>query len=324
MAKSKQSVKQAAKASAASGTLSQKQVSQMRSAGVQSSAVKKIQASNTKAQQSANPNAKTNAAGKSNQGSSGNNNPLSQSRYGIGAQKAAAQNYSGLVEQGVTDAFNPGKPGSRANITADGFVGGKELGKFARLKDIDASQARKRLASKNAAFTASANKRADSVFSKNNPMLAMMINAGGDNSFIANSLKGTGRGRQLQIFKDSSSYDYSNRIPGDVFKFRPKGGIVERQPVPNTERLNNIFGNPMADTTTKPEETVTKEEIVPVVEPPVEEEKPVPGMMAGGGLGALGANKLMRAKSRLQRLGILGQGTGLLSRGLQYGNALNA
>jgi len=46
-------------------------------------------------------------------------------------------------------------------------------------------------------------------------------------------------------------------------------------------------------------------------------------MMSGGGLGALGANKLNRAKSRLQKLGIYGRGTGLLGRGLQYGNSLN-
>jgi hypothetical protein len=50
---------------------------------------------------------------------------------------------------------------------------------------------------------------------------------------------------------------------------------------------------------------------------------PGPGMMAGGGLGALGANKLNRAKSRLRQLGIYGRGTGLLGRGLQYGNSLN-
>lgn len=63
-------------------------------------------------------------------------------------------------------------------------------------------------------------------------------------------------------------------------------------------------------------------------EKPVEEEKeqlpPGPGMMAGGGLGALGASKLNRSKSRLRQLGIYGRGTGLLGRGLQYGNALNA
>ena len=61
--------------------------------------------------------------------------------------------------------------------------------------------------------------------------------------------------------------------------------------------------------------------------PPLPEEKPedpMSGMMAGGGLGAAGASKLGRARSRLQRLGILGRGTGLLGRGLQYGNTLNA
>ena len=48
------------------------------------------------------------------------------------------------------------------------------------------------------------------------------------------------------------------------------------------------------------------------------------GMMSGGGMGAAGANKLGRAKSRLRKLGIYGRGTGLLGRGLQYGNSLNA
>jgi hypothetical protein len=62
------------------------------------------------------------------------------------------------------------------------------------------------------------------------------------------------------------------------------------------------------------------------VSPVVTEEEPTDpmiGMMAGGGMGAAGANKLGRAKSRVRRLGIQGRGTGLLSRGLQYGNALN-
>ncbi len=58
-------------------------------------------------------------------------------------------------------------------------------------------------------------------------------------------------------------------------------------------------------------------------EMPEEQLPPGPGMMSGGGRGALGANKLNRAKSRLRQLGIYGRGTGLLGRGLQYGNALN-
>ena len=62
------------------------------------------------------------------------------------------------------------------------------------------------------------------------------------------------------------------------------------------------------------------------VSPDVTEQEPTDpmiGMMAGGGMGAAGANKLGRARSRVRRLGIQGRGTGLLSRGLQYGNALN-
>jgi hypothetical protein len=48
-----------------------------------------------------------------------------------------------------------------------------------------------------------------------------------------------------------------------------------------------------------------------------------PGGLFGGGMGAAGATRLGRAKSRLRQLGIYGRGTNLLSRGLQYGNTLN-
>lgn len=64
----------------------------------------------------------------------------------------------------------------------------------------------------------------------------------------------------------------------------------------------------------------------PMPEEPLKEDamNPGAGLMAGGGAGAAGANKLGRAKSRIRQLGIYGRGTGLLGRGLQYGNALNA
>ena len=58
-------------------------------------------------------------------------------------------------------------------------------------------------------------------------------------------------------------------------------------------------------------------------DPEVASTDPGVGQMSGGGMGAMGATKLGRARSRLQRLGIIGRGTGLLGRGLQYGNALN-
>lgn len=84
---------------------------------------------------------------------------------------------------------------------------------------------------------------------------------------------------------------------------------ADPNPNPNPNR------NPDPDPILPPE--------LPPEELPEEQLPPGPGMMAGGGLGALGANKLNRAKSRLRQLGIYGRGTGLLSRGLQYGNALN-
>ena len=48
------------------------------------------------------------------------------------------------------------------------------------------------------------------------------------------------------------------------------------------------------------------------------------GMLSGGGMGATGASRLGRARSRLRQLGIYGRGTSLFGRGLQYGNTLNA
>ena len=48
-----------------------------------------------------------------------------------------------------------------------------------------------------------------------------------------------------------------------------------------------------------------------------------PGGLYGGGTGAMGATRLGRAKSRLKKLGIYGEGTNLLGRGLQYGINLN-
>ena len=325
--KSKQELKIAAGKSAKTGSLSQKQVTQLRKADVKQANIQKIRSANTTARNSA-----------SNQANSGQpetsqpkpltGNAVKDGRYGIGAQKEARQNYNSLVEQGATDAFNPGRPGSRANIMADGFVGKKELNKFAKSKDIDASRARKRLASKGASFTAGANRRADSVFSKNNPMLQMMINSGFDYS----AGLGKGKQRQLQIFKDSSSFDYSNKLPsGEVFEFRKKYGMVGDKPNPDIERLDKIFGNPDAttlpinddDNGTNGGENNGGPTVGPTIPPEETEDDAGVGQMSGGGMGAMGATKLGRARSRLQRLGIIGRGTGLLGRGLQYGNALN-
>jgi hypothetical protein len=85
---------------------------------------------------------------------------------------------------------------------------------------------------------------------------------------------------------------------------------------PNTETWlgNQDPGNAAGDPTITDDTNVTEEtNALPGI-----------GMMSGGGMGATGANKLGRAKSRLRKLGIYGRGTGLLGRGLQYGNSLNA
>ena len=332
--KSKQDLKVAAKQSAKTGSLSQTQVRQLKDVGVKPANIQKIKSANTTARDSAS-NQTTSGQTQANQPKPLTGNAVKDGRYGMGAQQAALDNYNSLVEQGVTDAFNPGKPGSRKNSMADGFFGKKELKAFADLKGIDASKARARLSNKGASFTGGANKLADSVYAKNNPFLTMMIGSG-TNSDLYTAGLGKGQRRQLQNYRDSSANDYSNKLlSGEVFEFRKKYGMVGDKPNPNIDRLNQIFGNPTAatpttnpttnptpDDTTKPDDT----EITPPEELPQEPTNTAGGVgqMSGGGMGAMGASKLNRARSRLQRLGILGRGTGLLGRGLQYGNTLNA
>ena len=62
------------------------------------------------------------------------------------------------------------------------------------------------------------------------------------------------------------------------------------------------------------------------VSPVVTEQEPTDpmiGMMAGGGTGAAGANKLGRAKSRLKKLGITGNTANHMGRGNVYRNLIN-
>lgn len=335
----KKKLKAKAREQAKTGNLSSKLVTRLEAAGVKQSNVNKIRNANQAGARAASSPQQQSQSQPQAQAKPLTGNPIKDGRYGIGAQKAAQKNYKALVEQGSTDAFNPGKPGSYKNSMADGFVGKKELNKYANRKDIDASKARRRLTSKGASFTAGANKLADGVFAKNNPLLAMMIGTGSNPYGVMSG--GTGnkkRDLERSLYTGSSKYDYKNRLKDEVFTFRPNGEPVGRRPYPNADRLNSIFGNTDATTTntnntnttntndTNTDNTndtntaVTPDEVVPETM----STDLGAGMMSGGGMGLMGATKLGRAKSRLQRLGILGKGTGLLGRGLQYGNALNA
>lgn len=130
---------------------------------------------------------------------------------------------------------------------------------------------------------------------------------------ILNQIRNAGRldkGSALFIGSKGSTATTLPRGMGSGMKPQPV-----QSPVPTAPALPTQTGT-------------TAEE--PIVDPILPEEKlpedkvdPGSGMMAGGGAGAAGANKLGRAKSRLRQLGIYGRGTGLLGRGLQYGNALN-
>ena len=329
MAPKRKRLKEKAQKQANSGNLSDRLVNRLTNAGVKQKAVQRLQSTNTAARSAA--SSASQPQQQTEEPLTGN--PIKDGRYGYGAQKESQKNYSTLTEQGVTDAFNPGNPGSYKNSMADGFFGKKELKKFANKKDIDRSQARRRITAKGGSLTAGANKMADKAFAKNNPLLAMLLINNPDMDPSKNMGTGDRRNRELQIFKDSSSYDYKNRLPGEVFTFRPKQGMEGGRPNPNVERLSQIFSNPLpgdpppkiedpGDPPPKKEDPVKTEDPVNIEAP--ETTDPGVGMMAGGGMGAMGASKLLRARSRLQRLGILNRGTGLFGRGLQYGNTINA
>ena len=138
--------------------------------------------------------------------------------------------------------------------------------------------------------------------------------AAGKDSAILQQLRNAGRqdkGSALFIGSKGSTATTLPRRLGLGEGYRPPGGD------------NNTTLPTTTETGTTAPETVNTTPVETML--PEEETKmdPGAGMLSGGGMGAAGANKLGRAKSRLRQLGIYGRGTGLLNRGLQYGNALN-
>lgn len=98
-------------------------------------------------------------------------------------------------------------------------------------------------------------------------------------------------------------------------------GIRSRATGPATEATTATTQAEPQSVSTAPTEMTNEELLTPDEQ---QQQSFGAGSMAGGGVGAAGATKLGRAKSRLRQLGIYGRGTNLLGRGLQYGNALNA
>ena len=135
--------------------------------------------------------------------------------------------------------------------------------------------------------------------------------AAGKDSTILQQLRNAGRqdkGSALFIGSKGSTATTLPRKLGLGEGYRPPGGD------------NNVEQVTPTDTGTGATEEIP---MTPMIPEEPQSEMPGVGMMSGGGEGAAGANKLGRAKSRLRKLGIYGRGTGLLGRGLQYGNALN-
>jgi len=133
-------------------------------------------------------------------------------------------------------------------------------------------------------------------------------------------------GRTAQPGFNPGGNPTKNRMIGGT-QIRGGGNIAVRgfgqQYTAPTQTTPEVTTNPTTPTTNDPipQDPIVQEPMTP--EEMQEASTVGSGMMSGGGMGAAGANKLGRAKSRLRQLGIYGRGTGLLNRGLQYGNALN-
>lgn len=140
------------------------------------------------------------------------------------------------------------------------------------------------------------------------------ISAGFD-SPILNQLRNAGRQDKGSALFIGSKGSTATTLP------RRSGLGMGTQPLPTTP-ANAEQPVPTGEQTQDPITPFIPEQLPE--EKPEEKMDPGSGMLSGGGMGAAGASKLGRAKSRLRQLGIYGRGTGLLGRGLQYGNALNA
>jgi hypothetical protein len=158
---------------------------------------------------------------------------------------------------------------------------------------------------------------------------------------------GTGRlGTELQrrATEFGTDRNMSSLIPGGQYmmpsgrtanvgfgkQYTYSGGGLGTGPYNSTNMPMNTGSNdvgPLAPGTAKTDVTtpVDKQVETPMTPEEMQDASTISGtgMLSGGGAGAAGANKLGRAKSRLRQLGINGRGTGLLTRGLQYGNTLN-
>lgn len=139
---------------------------------------------------------------------------------------------------------------------------------------------------------------------------ALGILGGASNSWATAQASRPGSG----VSNYNSLNDYLKVLGPGATKTTPKPSPTDTTPPPPPAPTYTPTPLDPVDTTS----TQTLPETLPS-----ESTTPGSGMMAGGGTGAAGANKLGRAKSRLRQLGIYGRGTGLMGRGLQYGNALN-
>lgn len=122
---------------------------------------------------------------------------------------------------------------------------------------------------------------------------------------------------------------------GGAYQINSKGGYSPKSSNPGFGERTTAPVKGLGDTVTSPvnqgtpdpqtETTTPQNENLPMTPEEMKDASTIGGIgaMSGGGLGAAGANKLGRAKSRLRQLGIYGRGTSLLGRGLQYGNVLN-
>ena len=228
---------------------------------------------------------------------------------------------------------------------SDGNIGNKELMKITKQFDVGADKAVRQLDQLNAGLKDRGSKLKIGLGSNAvNNIIKNQPSGWAFDQMIGKSTYGDGRiGQAVTNYRNASYNNFQLSNPTDRSIAQSAAGLIPLQRGGayqvnsaggySPRNSNKAFQSPMQMMSpysyTPGGDTTGGTDTPGTTDTPVTTNQPEatttggPGMMAGGGTGAAGANRLGRAKSRIQKLGLYGRGTGLLGRGLQYGNALN-
>lgn len=346
----KKDLKIAAKTAANSGALAKSQIKELKQAGVSKAKIASIKATNK--QVNSTPEAQAAKEAKQAQAAADKQAAaaelLNQKKelaatgqpvqYGIKAQKAALTNYNNLVEQGVTDAVNPGKVGSFKNIMADGIVAKNELNKFAKKKGMSLMEAMQKIGSKGGTLSQKAIEKVKKEYEKKNMTSFGVLNPNapktkeGSLYDALNSIK-FGKNNSSKDLMAQKGYNISNTFgttgPGLQINQTPSQKNINKLPIGNNGGINSILGNNIANTPVVDDKATNQEDNNTGTTGPADPAGPadptptdslssllVGGSNMGGGGGGGNATGVGKKKSKGKKSGLTGS-TSMFARGKQ-------